>query len=113
MNDTILSPIEINKINKQLKKQNKLCNLIQLNKESPYFPFYNFINDLEVSKVYDEEYLYSIRLLLFIKYLKESKDEKYNKKQVSDLYNNKQDDVIQEIMDKNGFVKIPKINIVK
>lgn len=116
MTDLNLSPTEIHKLNKQLKKQNKNAELIKLNKESPYFPFYNFINDLEVSKVCDIDYLYSVRLLLFINYLKECNDEKYNKKQVSDLYNNKQDDIIQELMDKNGFVKIPivnKINMVK
>jgi len=116
MIDNNLSPSEIHKINKQLKKDNRFNQLIELSQSSPYFPFYNYINDLVVSKVYTLDFLYDTRILLFMNYLKESNDSKYNIKEIKTLYNNQQDDALQQIMDKNNFVKIPldkKVRMVK
>lgn len=116
MGDSILTPLEIYKINKQLKKQNRFNQLVELSENSPYFPFYNFINDLTVSKVYTIDYLYDTRLLLFMNYIKETNDTNYNIKEIKRLYSNQQDDILQEIMDRNNFIKIPvdkKIRMVK
>jgi len=112
----VLSPSEIHKINKQLMKENRFNQLIELSESSPYYPFYNFINDLVVSKVYKIDYLYDMRILLFMNYIKTSNDIKYDVKEIKTLYNNQQDEALQNIMDQNNLFKIPtdkKVRMVK
>jgi len=105
----ILTPKEVHKININIKKENKISerytHLLKLSKDSPYYEFYDAMEDLQVDRVISDSDILSIKIWKYMDFLKENKKPV---KPISILRKQENYKELERIMDDNNFIVIPK-----